>query len=316
MSMDPSQDNTQPNQGLDLSAVRSKNLPHEEKTGGPGQSAGGPADPNAVPVPALAFDVDEASFNDVVAISDRVPVVIDLQAEWSEQGKQLSPIVERIVESFGGRLVLARVDVDANPRLQQAFGVESIPNVIAIVKGQPVPLFQSALPEVQVKAYFDELLKLAGENGVTGHAVVAGAEQEPAGPAHPEAEEALNRGDFDTAESLFKSALAASPADEEAKFGLARAGLGRRLIDADPQQLIATADANPKDPEAAKAAADAEIVGGNPSSAFNRLISLIRVSAGDEKEALRLRVLELFEVLGADDSAVTKARTALMRALF
>lgn len=191
--MDPSQDNTQPNQGLDLSAVRSKNLPHEEKTGGPGQSAGGPADPNAVPVPALAFDVDEASFNDVVAISDRVPVVIDLQAEWSEQGKQLSPIVERIVESFGGRLVLARVDVDANPRLQQAFGVESIPNVIAIVKGQPVPLFQSALPEVQVKAYFDELLKLAGENGVTGHAVVAGAEQEPAGPAHPEAEEALNR---------------------------------------------------------------------------------------------------------------------------
>lgn len=316
MSMDPSQDNTQPNQGLDLSAVRSKNLPHEEKTGGPGQSARGPADPNAVPVPALAFDVDEASFNDVVAISDRVPVVIDLQAEWSEQGKQLSPIVERIVESFGGRLVLARVDVDANPRLQQAFGVESIPNVIAIVKGQPVPLFQSALPEAQVKAYFDELLKLAGENGVTGHAVVAGAEQEPAGPAHPEAEEALNRGDFDTAESLFKSALAASPADEEAKFGLARAGLGRRLIDADPQQLIATADANPKDPEAAKAAADAEIVGGNPSSAFNRLISLIRVSAGDEKEALRLRVLELFEVLGADDPAVTKARTALMRALF
>ncbi|PCC57129.1 co-chaperone YbbN [Brevibacterium aurantiacum] len=314
--MDPSQDNTQPNQGLDLSAVRSKNLPHEEKTGGPGQSAGGPADPNAVPVPALAFDVDEASFNDVVAISDRVPVVIDLQAEWSEQGKQLSPIVERIVESFGGRLVLARVDVDANPRLQQAFGVESIPNVIAIVKGQPVPLFQSALPEAQVKAYFDELLKLAGENGVTGHAVVAGAEQEPAGPAHPEAEEALNRGDFDTAESLFKSALAASPADEEAKFGLARAGLGRRLIDADPQQLIATADANPKYPEAAKAAADAEIVGGNPSSAFNRLISLIRVSAGDEKEALRLRVLELFEVLGADDPAVTKARTALMRALF
>lgn len=316
MSMDPSQDNTQPNQGLDLSAVRSRNLPHEERSGGQGQAAGGPADPNAVAVPALTFDVDEASFTEVVAMSDRVPVVIDLWADRSEAAKQLSPIVQRVVESFGGRLVLARVDVDANPRLQQAFGVESIPNIIAIVKGQPVPLFQSALPEQQVKAYFDELLKLAGENGVTGHAVVAGAEQEPAGPAHPEAEEALSRGDFDTAESLFKTALAASPADEEAKFGLARAGLGRRLIDADPQQLIATADANPNDTEAAKAAADAEIVGGNPSSAFNRLISLIRVSAGDEKEALRLRVLELFEVLGADDPAVTKARTALMRALF
>ncbi|SMY00093.1 putative thioredoxin [Brevibacterium sp. 239c] len=316
MSMDPSQDNAQPNQGLDLSAVRSKNLPHEEQRGGPGQVANAAADPSAVPVPALVFDVDEASFNDVIAISDRVPIVIDLWADRSEESKQLSPVIARLVESFGGRLVLARVDLDANPRLQQAFGVESIPNVIAIVKGQPVPLFQSMLPEPQVKAYFDELLKLAGENGVTGHAVVAGAEQEPAGPAHPEAEEALSQGDFDTAESLFKAALATSPADEEAKSGLARAGLGRRLIDADPQQLIATADANPKDAEAAKAAADAEIVGGNPSSAFNRLISLIRVSAGDEKEALRLRVLELFEVLGADDPAVTKARTALMRALF
>ncbi|WP_167953043.1 tetratricopeptide repeat protein [Brevibacterium marinum] len=314
--MDPSQDSTQPNQGLDLSAVRSKNLPHDEQHAAPVQAAGGAGDPNAVAVGSLVFDVDEATFNDVVAMSDRVPIVIDLWADWSEQGKQLSPVVQRVVESYGGRLVLARVDVDANPRLQQAFGVQSIPNVIAIVKGQPVPLFQSALPEQQVRAYFDELLKLAGENGVTGHAVVAGADQEPAGPAHPEAEEALSRGDFDTAESLFKTALSESPADEEAKFGLARAGLGRRLIDADPQQLIAAADADPKDVEAAKAAADAEVVGGDPSSAFNRLISLIRVSAGDEKEALRLRVLELFDVLGTDDPAVTKARTALMRALF
>lgn len=318
MSLDPSQDNPQQNQnqGLDLSAVRSKNMPHGAGSSGGQASAAGTQDPNAVQVPALVFAVDEASFNDVVAMSDRVPVVIDLWAEWSEPGKQLSPIIERAVESFGGRLVLAKVDVDANPRLQQAFGVESIPNVIAIVKGQPVPLFQSALPEDQVKAYFDELLKLASQNGVTGHAVVAGAEPEPAGPAHPEAEAALNQGDFDTAESLFKAALAASPADEEAKFGLARSGLGRRLIDSDPQQLIAAADANPKDVEAAKRAADAEVVGGNPSGAFSRLISLIRVSAGDEKESLRLRVLELFDVLGADDPAVTKARTALMRALF
>ncbi|MGO2859876.1 MAG: co-chaperone YbbN [Brevibacterium sp.] len=319
--MDPSQENSQQNQGLDLSAVRSKNLPTEQQPGGQaggpaGQTGGAGQDPNAVNVPALVFDVDEASFNDVVAISDRVPVVIDLWAEWCEPCKQLSPIIERLVSSYGGRLILAKVDVDANPRLQQAFGVQSIPNVVAIVKGQPVPLFQSALPEPQVKAYLDELLKLAGENGVTGHAVVAGAEAEPAGPAHPEAEEALSKGDFDIAESLFKAALAASPADDEAKFGLARAGLGRRLIDQDPAQLIAAADANPQDIEAAKAAADAEVVGGDPAHAFTRLIALIRTSAGDEKESLRLRVLELFEVLGADDPAVAKARTALMRALF
>ncbi|MCS4593615.1 tetratricopeptide repeat protein [Brevibacterium sediminis] len=331
--MDPSQESTQPNQGLDLSAVRSKNMPAEQagQAGQAGQTghaagagagadgaAGGPAggDPNAVAVPGLVFDVDESTFTNLVAISDRVPVVIDLWAEWCEPCKQLSPILERVVTAYGGRLVLAKVDVDANPRLQQAFGVQSIPTVVALIKGQPVPLFQSALPEPQVQAYFDELLKLAGENGVTGHAAVGGAEPEPAGPAHPEAEEALAKGDFDTAENLFKAALANSPADEEAKFGLARAGLGRRLIDQEPADLIAAADADPKDVEAAKAAADAEVVSGNAGSAFNRLISLIRTTAGDEKESLRLRVLDLFEVLGADDPAVTKARTALMRALF
>ena len=326
MSMDPSQENTQPNQGLDLSAVRSKNMPADQggQAAGAGAgagaagSAGGQAgqDPNAVAVPGLVFDVDESTFTSLVAISDRVPVVIDLWAEWCEPCKQLSPVLERVVTSYGGRLVLAKVDVDANPRLQQAFGVQSIPTVVALIKGQPVPLFQSALPEPQVEAYFDELLKLAGENGVTGYAAVGGAEPEPAGPAHPEAEEALATGDFDTAESLFKAALANSPADEEAKFGLARAGLGRRLIDQEPADLIAAAEADPQDVEAAKAAADAEIVSGNADSAFNRLISLIRTTAGDEKESLRLRVLDLFEVLGADDPAVTKARTALMRALF
>lgn len=326
MSMDPSQENTQPNQGLDLSAVRSKNMPADQggQAAGAGAgagaagSAGGQAgqDPNAVAVPGLVFDVDESTFTSLVAISDRVPVVIDLWAEWCEPCKQLSPVLERVVTSYGGRLVLAKVDVDANPRLQQAFGVQSIPTVVALIKGQPVPLFQSALPEPQVQAYFDELLKLAGENGVTGYAAVGGAEPEPAGPAHPEAEEALATGDFDTAESLFKAALANSPADEEAKFGLARAGLGRRLIDQEPADLIAAAEADPQDVEAAKAAADAEIVSGNADSAFNRLISLIRTTAGDEKESLRLRVLDLFEVLGADDPAVTKARTALMRALF
>ncbi len=326
MSMDPSQENAQPNQGLDLSAVRSKNMPADQgrQPGGAAPGAGGAGgaggqagqDPNAVAVPGLVFDVDESTFTSLVAISDRVPVVIDLWAEWCEPCKQLSPVLERVVTSYGGRLVLAKVDVDANPRLQQAFGVQSIPTVVALIKGQPVPLFQSALPEPQVQAYFDELLKLAGENGVTGYAAVGGAEPEPAGPAHPEAEEALAKGDFDTAESLFKAALANSPADEEAKFGLARAGLGRRLIDKEPADLIAAADADPKDVEAAKAAADAEIVSGNAGSAFNRLISLIRTTAGDEKESLRLRVLDLFEVLGADDPAVTKARTALMRALF
>lgn len=305
MSLDPTQAEA-PQQGLDLSAVRSRNLPDEQAA----------ADPNAVPLPSLVLDVDEAVFNDVVALSDRVPVVIDLASSASEGSRQLSPILEAVVTSHRGRLVLARVDVDANPRLQQAFGVQAAPTVVAVVKGQPVPLFQGSLPQPQVAAYLDELLKLAADNGVTGHAVVDGAEPEPAGPKHPDAEAALAAGDFDTAQSLFSAALASAPGDEEAKFGLARAGLGRRLIDADLGELIAAAEADPQDVEAAKAAADAQVVSGDPAGAFARLIALIRVTSGDEKEDLRLRVLDLFEIVGPDDPAVAKARTALMRALF
>ncbi|GAA3834796.1 tetratricopeptide repeat protein [Brevibacterium ammoniilyticum] len=308
MTVNPSQD-PGPQQGLDLSAVRSKNMPA-------GEQASPAQDPNAVPLPSLVLDVDEAVFNDVVALSERVPVVIDLGSPASEESTQLSRALESLIAGYGGRLVLARVDVDANPRLQQAFGVLAAPTVVAVIKGQPVPLFQGTLPEPQIAAYLDELLKLAAENGVSGHAVVDGAEPEPTGPKHPEAEAALADGDFDTAESLFKAALAESPADEEAKFGLARAGLGRRLIDADPAELIAAADADPKDVEAAMAAADAQVVTGDPAGAFTRLISLIRTSAGEQKEALRLRVLDLFEIVGPDDPAVAKARTSLMRALF
>lgn len=307
MSLDPTQD-AGPQEGLDLSAVRSRNMPADEQNGA--------GDPNAVPLPSLVLDVDEAVFNDVVALSDRVPVVIDLGSPAAPESTQLTAVLERLIPSYGGRLVLAKVDVDANPRLQQAFGVQAAPTVVAVIKGQPVPLFQGPLPEPQIAAYFEELLKLAAENGVSGRAVAGGAEPEPAGPKHPEAEAALAEGDFDTAESLFKAALAESPADDEAKFGLARAGLGRRLIDADPAELIAAADADPKDVEAAMAAADAEVVSGDPAGAFSRLISLIRTTTGDQKEALRLRVLDLFEIVGPDDPAVAKARTSLMRALF
>ena len=307
MSLDPTQD-AGPQEGLDLSAVRSRNLPAAEQAGA--------GDPNAGPLPSLVLDVDEAVFNDVVALSDRVPVVIDLGSPAAPESTQLTAVLERLISSYGGRLVLAKVDIDANPRLQQAFGVQAAPTVVAVIKGQPVPLFQGPLPEPQIAAYLEELLKLAAENGVNGRAVVGGAEPEPAGPKHPEAEAALAEGDFDTAESLFKAALAESPADDEAKFGLARAGLGRRLIDADPAELIAAADADPKDVDAAMAAADAQVVTGDPAGAFSRLISLIRTSTGDQKEALRLRGLDVCGIVGPADPAVAKARTSLMRALF
>ena len=165
-------------QGLDLSAVRSRREPAPQAEAAPGQGAGALPD-NAVEVPALVFDANEETFNDVILLSKDVPVVVDLWAEWCGPCKQLSPVLDRVVADLGGRVVLAKVDVDANPRIQQMFQVQSIPTVVAIIQGQPVPLFQGAQPEPQVRQVFDQLLQAAAQSGMTKIAV-------PAGQAAPE----------------------------------------------------------------------------------------------------------------------------------
>ncbi|WGW12961.1 tetratricopeptide repeat protein [Saxibacter everestensis] len=317
----------QPPPGLDLSAVRTP----RPATGGPagtaaapgqpvagtapgqpGQGAGGPV------VPSLVFDTTEATFNSVVELSASVPVVVDLWADWCQPCKQLSPILDKLVDEYAGRIVLAKVDVDANPQIQQLFQAQSIPTVVAIVKGQPVPLFQGALPEPQVRQYFEELLKVAETNGVSGTAVVEGqaAEEQPLPPKHQEAYDALERGDLDAAASAFSSALAEAPADADAKAGLAQVGLLQRTRGLTLEQVRQEAAQDPTNVDAALRVADLDVAGGHVEDAFIRILDLIRRSAGDDREQLRLRMLDLFEVVGTADPRVNKARSALTRALF
>ncbi|MEW2286999.1 tetratricopeptide repeat protein [Streptomyces sp. NPDC047841] len=285
-----------------------------------GTSAVSPAD--------LVIDVDEAGFErDVLQRSAEVPVVIDFWAEWCQPCKQLSPVLERLAVEYNGRFLLAKIDVDANQMLMQQFGIQGIPAVFAVVAGQALPLFQGVAAEQQIRETLDQLVAVAEQRfGLTGLTVDPDAEQGGAprtavaeGPydaALNAAAQALDAGDLDGAVRAYKSVLADDPAHPEAKLGLAQAELLQRVQGMDPQRVRQEAADKPKDPQAQIAAADLDLVGGHVEDAFGRLIETVQRTAGDDREAVRLRLLELFEVVGQEDPRVVGARRALARALF
>lgn len=311
-----SQPNINPYGAVDLSALaRPATAPPGAGTARPPGVAG-----TAGTGAGYVIDVAEADFQGVVDQSMTVPVVVDFWATWCEPCKALSPILERLAVAGDGRWLLAKVDLDANPRLGQAFQVQSIPAVFAVLKGQPVPLFQGALPEAEVARYLEELLKVAAANGVSGRMAPPGApaeQPEPVlDPRHDAAYDAIERGDYDAAAEAYRSLLAQAPADADAKAGLAQVELLRRTNELNPVAVRAAADARPDDVAAQTAAADLELLGGQIEDAFGRLIELVRRSAGDDRDAARQHLLELFELVGAQDDRVGKARVALANALY
>ncbi|MET7703204.1 MULTISPECIES: tetratricopeptide repeat protein [unclassified Streptomyces] len=314
---------------VDLAAVKAaqeaKAKAEQARAEAARQGGGG----GAVSPSSLVIDVDEAGFErDVLQRSTEVPVVIDFWAEWCEPCKQLSPILERLAHEYSGRFVLAKVDVDANQMLMQQFGIQGIPAVFAVVAGQALPLFQGAAGEQQIRGTLDQLVQVAEQRfGLTGLAVDPDAEP-AAAPAAPEipvgpydalleaAVQALDAGDFGGAVQAYKNVLGDDPGNMEAKLGLAQAELLQRVQNADPQQVRRDAAEKPADAQAQIAAADLDLVGGHVEDAFGRLIDTVARTAGDDRDAVRVRLLELFEVVGADDPRVIAARRALARALF
>ncbi|MFC5147958.1 tetratricopeptide repeat protein [Streptomyces aureoversilis] len=278
----------------------------------------------------LVFDVDEAGFEaQVLQRSAEVPVVIDFWADWCEPCKQLGPLLERLAAEYAGRFVLAKVDVEANQLLFQQFGVQSIPAVFAVVAGQALPLFQGAAPEAQIRQVLDQLVQVSEQRfGIVGAPLAADAGEEAAGAAEPQApagphdgvlslaHQALDAGDLGGAVRAYENVLAEDPGNPEAKLGLAQAELLQRVQGMDPQAVRKAAADRPGDVQAQIAAADLDLAGGHVEDAFGRLIDAVKRTAGEDRNAARVRLLELFEVIGADDPRVSAARTALSRALF
>ena len=284
-------------------------------------AAGGAPDPQQSRV---VVEVGDAEFPQLIELSRTVPVVVALIATWSTPSQDLVPPLRRAVEALRGRLVLAIVDADANPQVADAFQAQSIPTVVAVVAGAPVPLFAGVLPEDQLAPLLDQLLSLAAQHGVTGSVPDGGAgedgapaEPEPAPlpPLHAEAYDAIGREDYAEAARLFRTAIAQDPRDAAAPAALAQVELLDRLRSTAPDARSAAAAA-PQDVAAALAVADLDVSGGHLDDAFGRLLDVFAVAAPDDRATLRQRLLDYFTLAGPDDPRVAPARRRLAGLLY
>ncbi len=297
---------------VDLSSLRNR-------PASPAAGAQAPA-PGALDI---VVDATDESFGQILELSRTVPVVVDLWAEWCGPCKQLSPIIEKVARELGGRVLLAKVDVDANPQLAQGFRAQSIPMVVALIAGQPVPMFTGAVPEQQVRDVFAQLLQLAAQNGVTGTLNIGEAsegeqtpEEPPMPPLHAEAFAAIENGDYAAAVVAYEKALAENPRDEDAMAGLGQVRLLDRVQKLDLQDARAAAAAGPFDVQAQFDVADLDLAGGHVDDAFGRLLDLFAQLPSDERTPVRERLLELFGLIGVADPRVISARNRLSSLLF
>ena len=292
---------------VDLSGLRER-APASRPPAAPAPTNGAatPESPPPSGGTVTVIDVTEATFqSEVLERSLATPVVIDFWADWCGPCKQLSPVLEKLAIEAGGAWVLAKIDVDANPRIAQAFRVQGIPMVFAVVGGQPVDAFTGVVPEAQLRQWIDAVLKAGG---------VAGPVEEDS--ALLAADDALVGGDLDEAERAYKKILAERPADEAAAAGLAQVELLRRVEGVDPNQALSAAAQAPDNIDAQLLAADLEVLTGEADKAYNRLVDLVRRFNGEDRERVRTHLVQLFSVASPDDPAVAAARRALASALF
>jgi putative thioredoxin len=235
-----------------------------------------------------------------------------------------SATLTRVITQQAGKFLLATVDAQANPQLQQAFKVAAVPTVAAVIGGRPIALYEGDVAEADVLDVLEQLVALAAQGGVTGMAIPAEAAsaepaepvEEPLPPHHQEAYDAMARGDFAAAIAEYKTAIAQDPRDHLAVAGLAQVSLLARLKDTTADELRAAAAAAPSDVEAQLAVADLDVSGGHVEDAFARLLDLFPSLDQPGKDSVRTRLLDYFEIAGADDPRVVAARRRLTGLLY
>ena len=267
----------------------------------------------------LVRDLTMENFQEFLELSLHVPLVIVFYSAKSDDSVQLADTLAEDVRGRGGAIGLGRVSVEDAPEIFQAFQIQAVPSTVAVLGGNPVPLFQGVARPADIEKAFASLLQAAQQMKVVGR--LDGDEDgklpEPELPPHvKEARAALDEGDLDAAHAAYSKALKENPGDEASAVGLSQVELFQRIAGHDPQQILAAGQtAELTDVDAHLLAADVEVIAQRPDSAFMRLLDVIRAVSGDDRDRVRLRLIELFTIVGTQEPVVIEARKMLSNAL-
>ncbi|WBU39150.1 tetratricopeptide repeat protein [Homoserinibacter sp. YIM 151385] len=283
----------------------------------PGAAGGAPGAPAPEAGQPLVFETGDAGFERVLDLSATVPVIVEVIAPGLESA------LGDAVRAYEGRLALAVVDGSANPQLAQAFQVQQVPTIAAVVGGRPLSLMVGVPSPEELRQVLDQVLEFAAQNGVTGRLPVdaaeapqGGPEPAPLPPLHQAAYDAIERGDYASAIESYRKALAENPRDADASAGLAQVSLLHRLQGLDAGEIRKAAADAPADVDAQLAVADLDLSGGHLDDAFGRLLDLFTGADPADRDRIRTRLLEHFELTGAEDPRVAAARRRLMTLLY
>lgn len=267
---------------------------------------------------AAFFEVTEENFEaELIRRSAEVPVIALIGSPRSPASEQLKADLKSLAEAGNLSFIVGYINADVVPQVAQVFGVQNLPTTVAIAAGQPVTNFEGAQPKDALEQWTGTLVEKLGPQlrGLSGGEAQEESEA-PDSRLHV-AEEAMNRGDFDAAIAQYDEILASEPDNVEIKQARNTTVLLKRLNPANrSEDPVAAADAEPQDVAKQLDAADAEVVAGTPEKAFDRLIEGMKRTAGDEKQTLKDRLLELFGLFESSDPRVLKARTQLASALY
>ena len=291
-----------------------------------GSATTGPGGPGG-PQPSAAYtaQVTEQNFQEILESSRSAAVLLAFESPGrSPESVQLADDLQTLSGEFEGRFLLGRVDIDAVPQIAQAMQIPSVPLVVLVAQGRPMPLLQNAAPLEELRQAVTDVLQQLTASGFAGrHQPRAGGGEvdeetgeEQLDPRYAPAQDALERGDVEGAVAEYQKLVDANPADVEAAAGLAMAQLLKRTEGVDLNEARAAAAERPDDVDAQIMVADLDLLGGHVEDAFSRLVDVVRRTTDGERDTARTHLIGLFGAVGNDDPRVMLARRNLASALF